>query len=142
VTDEPYDDGSRVLDALQKLFDGMAARDERALRAVLDRDGRLVQTSFRDGAPVIETTTVAEFLSRISADQGPPLRETIGTPEVRIADDLASVWAPYVFHVGEKLSHCGEDAFQLARTDRGWPGWKIVAVAYTRRTEGCRETAR
>ena len=110
----------------------------------LERDGGVATLTVDrpDVRNALDSTTVAEFLSRISADQGPPLRETIAAPEVRIADDLASVWAPYVFHVGEKLSHCGEDAFQLARTDRGWPGWKIVAVAYTRRTEGCRETAR
>jgi CubicO group peptidase (beta-lactamase class C family) len=141
MTSEPYDDQSRVLETVRALFDGMAAGDERALQGVLDRDARLVQTTSRDGAPVMESTTVAEFLTRIAAHQGPPLRETIGEPEVRIDDNLASVWAPYVFHVGEKLTHCGEDQFQLARTDRGWPGWKIVAIAYTRRTEDCREPA-
>jgi CubicO group peptidase (beta-lactamase class C family) len=140
-TDEPYDDRSRVLEAVQALFDAMAAADDRALRAVLDREARLVQTSYRDGEPVMETTPVAEFLSRIATHRGPPLRETIEKPEVTITDNLASVWAPYAFHIGERLSHCGEDSFQLARTDRGWPGWKIVAIAYTRRTEDCREPA-
>ena len=38
------------------------------------------------------------------------------------------------FYVGDDMSHCGEDAFQLARTN---VGWKIIAIADTRRNEEC-----
>jgi len=37
----------------------------------------------------------------------------------------------------DRFTHCGEDAIQLAKTDLGWPGWKIIAMADTQRTEGC-----
>jgi CubicO group peptidase (beta-lactamase class C family) len=140
-TDEPYDDESRVLAAIRTLSAAMTAGDASALRSVLDREARLVQTSSRSGAPVTETMSTAEFIERITSHRGPALRETTGKPEVRIADNLASAWAPYAFHIGDRLTHCGEDAFQLVRTDRGWPGWKIVAIADTRRTEGCSEPA-
>jgi hypothetical protein len=33
--------------------------------------------------------------------------------------------------------HCGENDFQLHRTDVGWPGWKILSIACTRRSAGC-----
>jgi CubicO group peptidase (beta-lactamase class C family) len=136
-TDEPFDDRSRVLAAVQKLFDGVTAKDGEAIRSVLDRDARLVRTETRNGAPRTRPTSAADFVERILEYEGPPLREKIWDPEVRVADNLATVWVPYAFYVGDRLIHCGEDAIQLAKTDLGWPGWRIIAMADTQRTEGC-----
>jgi CubicO group peptidase (beta-lactamase class C family) len=135
--DEPFDDRSRVIAAIRILFDGMAGRDAQALRSVLDRDARLVQTSSQGGRPSTRETTAEEFVSRISSDDGPQLKETMRDMEVTVSGNLATVFGPYTFHEGDELSHCGENAFQLARTDVSWPGWKILSIAYTRRTAGC-----
>ncbi len=139
-TDERYDDRSRALAAVQTLFDGMARGDTEAMRSVLDPEARLVQTSFRDGRPVSRSSTVKDFVARIAQHVGAPLLEKTGTPRVEMADALTSVWVPYTFLLGTELSHCGEDAFQLARTDIGWPGYRIIAIADTHRTEGCAAT--
>jgi hypothetical protein len=136
-SDEPLDDESRMVDAVKKLFDAVTAKDGEALRSVLDPDARLVRTENREGAPQTRPMSAADFVKRILEHEGPPLREKIWDPEVRVADHLATVWVPYVFYVGDKLTHCGEDAIQLARIDRAWPGWQIVAIADTQRTEGC-----
>ncbi len=136
-SNEPFDDESRVLAAVQKLFDGVTAKDGEAMRAVLDRDARLVRTETRSGAPQTRPMSAADFVTRILEHEGPTLHEKIWDPEVRVADNLATVWVPYAFYVGERFTHCGEDAIQLAKTDLGWPGWKIIAMADTQRTEGC-----
>ena len=136
-SDEPFDDKSRVLAAVQKLFDGVTAKDGDTMRAVLDRDARLVRTETRNGAPQTRPMSAGDFVTRILEHEGPALREKIWNPEVRVADNLATVWVPYAFYVGDRLTHCGEDAIQLAKTDLGWPGWKILAMADTQRTEGC-----
>ncbi len=136
-SDEPFDDESRVLAAVHKLFDGVTAKDGEAMRAVLDRDARLVRTETRKGAPQTRPMSAADFVTRILEHEGPALREKIWNPEVRVADNLATVWVSYAFYVGERFTHCGEDAIQLAKTDLGWPGWKIIAMADTQRTEGC-----
>jgi CubicO group peptidase (beta-lactamase class C family) len=136
-SDEPFDDESRVLAAVRQLFEGVTARDGEAMRAVLDRDARLVRTETRDGRPRTRPLSAADFVTRILAHEGPPLREKIWSPEVRISDNLATVWVPYAFYAGDRLTHCGDDAVQLAKTDVGWPGWKIIAMADTQRTEGC-----
>ena len=136
-SDEGFDDPSRVLAAVQKLFDGVSAKDGEAMRGVLDRDARLVRTETRNGVPRTRPTSAADFVTRILEHDGPALREKIWNPEVRVADNLATVWVPYAFYVGDRLVHCGEDAIQLAKTDLGWPGWKIIAIADTQRTEGC-----
>jgi hypothetical protein len=136
-SEEAFDEKSRVLAAVQKLFDGVTTKDGEAMRVVLDRDARLVRTETRNGAPHTRPMSAADFVTRILEHEGPALREKIWDPEVRVADNLATVWVPYAFYVGERFTHCGEDAIQLAKTDLGWPGWKIVALADTQRTEGC-----
>ena len=136
-SDEPFDDKSRVLAAVQKLFDGVTAKDGEAMRAVLDPDARLVRTETRNGVPRTRPMSAADFVTRILEHDGPPLREKIWNSEVRIADNLATVWVPYAYYVGDRLMHCGQNAIQLAKTDLGWPGWKIIAMADTQRTEGC-----
>jgi hypothetical protein len=65
--------------------------------------------------------------------------ERIWAPEVRIDGNMATLWAPYDFHLGRRLSHCGMDAFQFVREGGAW---KLIAVTFTARTEGCEPPAR
>jgi hypothetical protein len=62
------------------------------------------------------------------------LRERLWEPQVHVDGAIATLWAPYDFHLGERFSHCGHDAFQLARGDRGW---YVTGLTYTVRTAGC-----
>ena len=55
-------------------------------------------------------------------------------PEVRIDGAIATLWTPYDFHIGVRFSHCGYDAFQLARGERGW---YVTAITYTVRPAPC-----
>ena len=55
-------------------------------------------------------------------------------PQVRIYGDMATVEGWYDFHVGERLTNCGVNAFQLVRTS---DGWKIAHIASTIQTTGC-----
>ena len=134
-TDAPIDDQPRVLATVEQLFDAMASQDRDALGRALDPEARLVRTSSRDGEPATGSLSGADFIRRIAAHEGPPLVETIWDPEVRIEDNLATVWVSYNFFLGDRLDHCGEDTFQLART--ALFGWRIVAIADTSRRDGC-----
>jgi len=68
----------------------------------------------------------------------PPWNEPIYDPEVRIDAKVATVWAWYDFLAGEKWSHCGIDAFQLAKLA---DGWKITQLVDTRYQTGCKTPA-
>jgi hypothetical protein len=127
------DDEAAVLDAINTMFDGLAARDTAMMASVLDPATRLVQTFSRDGAPAYRTASMEQFLGNITRE-GPPIREEIRDPQVVIHDNLATVWVSYAFFVDGQVSHCGEDAFQLARRTTGWV---IVAIADTQRREEC-----
>ena len=75
-----------------------------------------------------------QFLASI-AKPGDTLYERMWDPEVRVDGDIAALWAPYDFRIGERFSHCGHDAFHLVRQDGRW---RISAIAYTVREEDCR----
>jgi hypothetical protein len=125
---------SAILATVMRLFDAMRARDTADLRAVFDSGARLVSAGMaRDGTPALRVTTIDEFVRAIGGLTIVP-DERIFEPEVRQDGGLATVWTRYAFYAGEQFSHCGVDAIQL-----GWTvdGWRIVALADTRRREGC-----
>jgi hypothetical protein len=114
-----------------KMFDAMRARDTAAFRSLFDSGARLIATSNRNGTPEIDITPIGNFIAMIStAAPGQLLDERLMNTEVRVSDNLASVWTEYNFYIGERFSHCGVDNFQLAK---GADGWKIFALADTRR---------
>lgn len=45
---------------------------------------------------------------------------------------LATAWTPYAFYLGDTLSHCGTNAFQLAKLK---DDWKIIQITDTRRKD-------
>ena len=122
-----------VVQTVQRTFDAMRTKDTAALRAVFDSSARIVGTSFRNGTPVARTVSVDEFVAIIGKAKE-ELVERIWDPEVRIDDNIATLWAPYDFHVGGKFSHCGVDAIQLVRTA---VEWKIIHIVDTHRTDRC-----
>ena len=122
---------AEVLATVQKLFDGMRARDTVALAQVLDPTARLVTSFGANGVPDMDVTAVPLFIRIVAtAEPGQLLDERIGTPVIELEDNLASVWVKYRFYIGDRFSHCGVDAMQLARTIHGW---QIIALADTRR---------
>jgi len=125
-------DEAEVIAVAQKLFDGMRARDTALIRSVFDPAGRLIGLT-RDGA--VRAESPDGFIRAVaSAKAGAVWNERIWDTEVRVDGNIAQLWAKYDFHLNDTFSHCGIDAFQMARTAAGW---KIVQIADTRRTTGC-----
>jgi len=125
---------AEVLSAVHQLFDAMRARDTVALHAVFDSAADLVTTApDGQGGFTMRRVGVGDFVASIGHLTA-EVDERVHDPEVRIDGGLATVWAPYDVYVNGKLSHCGVDAFQLARTPSGW---RIIAIADTRRRDGC-----
>ena len=76
----------------------------------------------------------AQFMTAVTRPNQPALDEPIRNPIVHIDADLASVWAEYQVRIDGKVSHCGFDAFHLARLGGRW---KILNVSDTFRRAGC-----
>jgi hypothetical protein len=104
-------------------FAGMAKRDAQAITAQTLPGGAMVL--MRDGKPA--KMTFEEFATRVGKP-GKPIEERIHDPLVRIDNDLAVVWAPFVFLADGKVDHCGTDLFNLVRVDGKW---LIASIADT-----------
>lgn len=114
-----------------KLFDGMRSRDTTAMRASFVASATLQSIS----ATGVRVDEINGWINSVaSAPAGLVLDERLANPVVQVNGDLASVWVDYWFFAGERFSHCGVDAFVLARQGGAW---KIISVADTRRREGC-----
>ena len=134
ATAAPAADIAAVRAVVQRLFDGMRARDTVMMSSVFHPEARFYG---HNRAGEIQLTTPSSFLQGIGrAPAGVLLDEVIQDVEVRIDGKLATVWTYYDFFAGDRFSHCGYDAFLLLKAGAEW---KIVALADSRRTEGCRQ---
>ena len=119
-----------VLAAVEKFFAGFNAKDTVVMKSMLYPGGTLLTTGTnREGQPIVMKESMDGFL-KIIAGAPVTLEEKLFEPEVRVDDNLATVWTRYELWADGKFSHCGVDAFQLVRTV---DGWKIAVIADTRR---------
>lgn len=127
-------DREAILATVQKVFDAMRTRDTALLSQAFDSTARLVSVSVR-GTPSVNLVPPSQFGAAITrAPAGDVWNERIYDPEVRVDGNVAQVWAYYTFHRNTTFSHCGIDAFMLAKVGSVW---KITQLADSRRTEGC-----
>jgi hypothetical protein len=126
--------GEDVVGVANALFAAMEAKDTLTLRRIFVPDARLLVIRMREGMdPSIQSRGLAEFISSV-ARSPEVLRERMWDPQVAVDGELASLWASYDFHQGERLTHCGVDAFHFVRV-RG--DWRIAALTYTVETSSC-----
>jgi hypothetical protein len=133
---QPTPDQTRaVLAVVETMFRGMRAKDTALVRSVFEPGARLVGIrTGKDGKVLVQTISVDQWVQFVGRDPRPDWTERAFEPEVRIEGTLATVWAHYDFHFGEKFSHCGVDAVQLLELP---VGWRIVSIADTYQPEGC-----
>jgi hypothetical protein len=131
-------DQADVIAVMERLFDAMRVQDTLAIRLLAHPELRIFVPGQQNGEPTLRVSTLAEFIRGIAASTV-RLDETAVDPEVRIDHNLATIWTYYDFYRGDQFSHCGFDAFHLAR---GSDGWLITGLAYTIRQDGCRPQAR
>lgn len=127
-------DRAAALAVVQRLFDGMRAGDSAAVRATFHSAALLATAAIRQGKAVVQIDTVDAFVRAVGTPHPEVWDERIRATRVEVDGPLASVWAEYSFYAGAKFSHCGIDAFQVARDGQEW---RIVALTDTRRKEGC-----
>lgn len=119
-----------ILAAVQGIFDALAAGDGEILREIMHPDVLMHSVErAADGTRSSSTSTRDELIARLEGSET-VLTERMWDPEVRVSGDLAMVWTPYDFYVGDDLSHCGADALLLTRN--GDESWTIVALSWTR----------
>lgn len=128
------DEVQAVVDAL---FDAMRAADSAAVRELFHPEmGKMASSGVRDGVAGVGFGAIAGFVEAVGGAEPGAFDEKIGPAEIRIDDNLATVFTPYAFHYNGNLSHCGVNVFLIARVG---DDWRIVGLADTRRGQGCEE---
>ena len=128
-------DENKVRSVVYRLFDGMRLSDTLAIRELFTSGAVLSSTSVEpDGQSKLTNLSISDFMSQIGTATPGLLDERVKSIKVHIDDPLAAAWVEYDFYLNGQFHHCGFDAFQLFRTDRGW---KIFQIADTRKKTGC-----
>jgi hypothetical protein len=118
--------------AVDALFEGMKTKDTTAMRALFVPQARMVGVNPRGE---VTANSIDGWISSIGRSaSGTALIERTWAHEVRVDGNIAQAWMQYDFHIGERFSHCGVDAFDFVKIG---DAWKIVQVMDTRRTTGC-----
>lgn len=124
-------DHDAAYQVVQKLFDAMRARDTSAMRSAFVPNASMQTLSATD----VKFDAVDGWITGVArARTGLVLDERLANPVVHVDSNLANIWVDYWFFAGDRFSHCGVDAFLLAKHDGRW---RIYSVVDTRRTEGC-----
>jgi hypothetical protein len=123
-----------VVDAL---FDGMRAADSAAVQELFHPEmGKIASSGTRDGVAGVDYGAIDGFLAAVGGAEPGAFDERIGPADIRVDDNLATVFTPYAFYYNGNLSHCGVNVFLIARVG---DDWRIVGLADTRRRQGCEE---
>ena len=123
-----------VLATIDTFLIGLRTQDTVLMARQVDSLARF--TLLRPGAAGarVMLLTAAQFMTAVSRPGQPALDEAIRNPVVHVDADLSSVWAEYQVRIDGRVSHCGFDAFHLARIGGRW---KILNVSDTFRRSGC-----
>jgi hypothetical protein len=129
-------DQKAIIAVVDRLFEGMRKADTAVMRAVFVPQGARMLGINRGQ---FNAQPVDGWLAGIArVPQGTVYDERTWSPEVKVDGVIAQAWMQYAFYIGDRLSHCGVDAFDLVKIGAEW---KIATVMDTRRNTGCNPPA-
>ncbi len=133
-------DQTAIEDVIKELFAAYRAGDSSRVAAVFTRDAmiRSLYTKAEGENVITEAKPIDVLLDYIGGGLAEEHDERIWDIQVNADDQLATVWARYVFYLGGKLTHCGTETFLLRKQNNKW---QIFFLADTRQTSGCKVPA-
>jgi hypothetical protein len=123
---------------IDTFFEGFHKGDTLLMKSVLAENVMLQSASAnKDGKNILSESPMSEFLKSIGSRPSDQVWvEKLLGYNVQIDGNLAHVWTPYEFWFNGTFSHCGANAFTLAKFD---DGWKIIHLIDSRRRESCQQ---
>lgn len=127
-------EAAAVREIIDRIFDAMREGDAVKLRTAFHPQARLLTITERDGKTMLHEGSIEDFAKAVGEPHDAVWDERIWNVRIDIDGNLAAAWMDYGFWLGETFSHCGVDAMQLLRTEKGWQVFQLVD---TRRAKGC-----
>jgi len=125
-----------VRQAIVTFFEGFHAQDSTIIKSVV-ADGMIMQTMGRDkeGNTKLRDVEFVRFLkSIVSIPDSVSFKEVITKYTIKVDGPMANAWTDYQFWLGEEMSHCGVNSFQLMNQNGRW---RIIYLIDTRRKDNC-----
>ncbi len=124
--------------AIEQLFDGMRASDSAMVADVFTKDAIMKRVATnQEGEVMVNNGNLDSFLNAVNSPKENVWDERIGSYDINIDGNLATVWTPFEFYIGDKFSHCGVNSFQLVKKEGEW---KIFFIVDTNRQSNCVES--
>jgi hypothetical protein len=124
-----------IKQSINTFFNAMRKGDSTLSRSTLLKDMILQEVSNdKDGKAILTTDKADDLVKAIGTPHAAVYDERIVYDAIKIDGDLACVWAPAKFYLGDQFDHCGVDVFQLMRTA---DGWKVFSLVHTTRKDNC-----
>ncbi|MFT4603493.1 MAG: hypothetical protein ACI9W4_000207 [Rhodothermales bacterium] len=117
-------DSQQVEQVARDVLAAVSAKDSTAFMNLMMPGARaysVFEQAVRFGNVEVEASGLAQGGAQ------PPFLERMWDPTVMVTNDLAVVWTPYDFWIGDQFSHCGTDVLTILRTAKGW---RVAAIAY------------
>ncbi len=136
--EQPKWEGSNeeaCVQVVKDLFRYMYESDTAGIRSIFTKNSRLISTEYdAKGSPKVGEISLDAFLQVVGQFGKGVVKEVIYNTDVKVKDNLASIWTEYSLYANGRFIHCGVDAFQLVKN---FNGWKISQIADTRNKENC-----
>lgn len=120
---------TEVKEVVDAFIEALNQQDIKTLKNLLDRNVGFM-TVFYDGSKsILAAESLEIFLKNIEEAPKNSYFEELINYRINSSDILATVWSEYNFYLNDELKHCGENAFQLYNSPKGW---KIIQITDTR----------
>jgi len=130
---EAAQEETAVLAVADQILEAINTKNPDLARPILLKNAVFYSIRNRKGKQVTSSQTAKQFLSSLKRGKDKYV-ERIWDAQTSIQGDVATVRAPYDFHVNGNFSHCGTDIFNLLKTS---DGWKITSITYDVLTSEC-----
>ena len=137
VAGQTRQEKTQIMEPVNILFRAMEAGDSALLGTAFYKQVSLITVSLDQDLTFKNLSfenDLHAFKKAIASEKKEPYREPIYNVKIQNEGSFAQVWAKYSFYIGKNFHHCGNDTFQLIKTDQGW---KIFHLADTRQQKGC-----
>jgi hypothetical protein len=126
-----------VMKPVKLLFEAMQKGDSAMLRKAFAKQITMATIGTDKAGKLFfrQESSLDGFAKSIGTPHTETYHEMIWGEKIEIDGNFAQAWMSYAFYVGKKFSHCGVDAFHLAKGEDG--NWKIFHLADTRQKEHC-----
>jgi hypothetical protein len=132
------EDHQEVQAVIEQFFDGMRESDSTKVAETFIEDAIMKTVGKNErGEVIVNSGNLGGFLRAVGSPKEQIWDEKIQGYDIKVDGELATVWTPYQFYVGDNFSHCGVNSFQLVQKGEGW---KIFFIVDTRRPTNCVET--